>query len=38
MIPWGTRENLRDEEFYNRTRELNNLKSLLETTSSGNAP
>ncbi len=38
MIPWGTRENLRDNEFYNRKRELNNIKSLLETTSQGNAP
>lgn len=38
MIPWGTRENLSDDEFYNRTRELNNMKSLLETTANGNAP
>lgn len=27
-----------DDEFYNRTRELNNMKSLLETTANGNAP
>ena len=27
-----------DEEFYNRTRELNNMKSLLETTANGNVP
>ena len=38
MIPWGTRENLEPDEFYNRKRELNNLKNLLETTSTGNAP
>lgn len=38
MIPWGTRENLEIDEFYNRKRELNNLKNLLETTSTGNAP
>ena len=38
MIPWGTRENLREDEFYNRTAEIDNLKSLLQTTSNGNAP
>ncbi len=38
MIPWGTRENLREDEFYNRVKELDNLKSLLETTANGNAP
>ena len=38
MIPWGTRENLREDEFYNRTTEIDNLKSLLQTTSNGNAP
>ena len=38
MIPWGTRENLREDEFYNRVAETDNLKSLLNTTSNGNAP
>ena len=38
MIPWGTRENLREDEFYNRIAEIDNLKSLLQTTSNGNAP
>ncbi len=38
MIPWGTRENLSEEEFYNRVAELDNLKSLLNTTANGNAP
>lgn len=38
MIPWGTRENLREDEFYNRVAEIDNLKSLLNTTSNGNAP
>ena len=38
MIPWGTRENLSEDEFYNRIAEIDNLKSLLNTTSNGNAP
>ena len=38
MIPWGTRENLREDEFYNRIAEIDNLKSLLHTTANGNAP
>lgn len=38
MIPWGTRQNLNDDEFYNRVSELNQMKSLLNTTSYGNAP
>ncbi|WP_220607552.1 AAA family ATPase [Methanobrevibacter oralis] len=37
-MPWGTRGNLNDDEFYNRTSELDNLKSLLNTTANGNAP
>jgi hypothetical protein len=24
-LPWGTRQNLSDDEFYNRTRELINM-------------
>ena len=36
--PWGTRENLREVEFYNRVAEIDNLKSLLNTASNGNAP
>ena len=35
MIPWGTRENLREDEFYNRVAEIDNLKSLLNTTFCG---
>ncbi len=31
MIPWGTRENLREDEFYNRVAEIDNLKSILNT-------
>lgn len=38
MIPWGTRQNLTDDEFYNRVNELNTMKSLLQTTSDGNPP
>ena len=38
MIPWGTRENLNEDEFYNRTAEIDNLKSLLNTTANANAP
>lgn len=38
MITWGTRENLNEDEFYNREMELDNIKSLLNTTSNGNAP
>jgi len=37
-LPWGNNQNLTDDEFYNRDYELNNLKSLLETTSQGHAP
>jgi len=38
MIPWGTREKLSEDEFYNRTKELDNIKSLLKTTANGNPP
>lgn len=31
-IPWGNNENLDDEQFYNRTIELNHLKQILLTT------
>ncbi len=37
-LPWGTNQNLTDEEFYNRYWELNNIKTFLETTEKGNAP
>ena len=37
-LPWGNNQNLTDDEFYNRDYELNNIKSLLETTSQGHAP
>ncbi|MBE6512937.1 MAG: ATP-binding protein [Methanobrevibacter olleyae] len=38
MIPWGTRQKLNDDEFYNRVSELNQMNSLLNTTANGNAP
>ena len=31
-LPWGTNQNLTDNEFYNRKWELNNIKTFLETT------
>jgi Cdc6-like AAA superfamily ATPase len=37
-LPWGTNQNLTDEEFYNRTSELINIKNLLQSTSQGHAP
>ncbi|MBE6494486.1 MAG: ATP-binding protein [Methanosphaera stadtmanae] len=37
-LPWGTNQNLTDEEFYNRQWELDNIKTFLETTGKGNAP
>ena len=37
-LPWGTNQNLTDDEFYNRKWELNNIKTFLETTANGNAP
>ena len=37
-LPWGTNQNLTDDEFYNRKWELNNIKTFLETTTNGNAP
>ncbi len=37
-LPWGTNQNLTDEEFYNRKWELDNIKTFLNTTANGNAP
>lgn len=37
-LPWGTRQNLSDDEFYNRTRELSNIKNLLYSTAQANPP
>ena len=37
-LPHGNNINLKEGEFYNRSRELNRIKSLLETTEDGNAP
>ena len=37
-LPWGTNQNLTDEEFYNRESELINIKNLLQSTGQGHAP
>ena len=37
-LPWGTNQNLNDDEFYNRKWELNTINTFLETTANGNAP
>jgi len=37
-LPWGTSKILTDEEFFNRTQEISNLKNLLNSTSENNAP
>ena len=37
-LPWGTNQNLTDDEFYNRKWELDTINTFLETTSNGNAP
>ena len=37
-LPWGSNQNLTDEEFYNRENELINLKNILHSTSQGHAP
>ena len=37
-LPWGTNQNLTDEEFYNRKSELINIKNLLQSTGQGHAP
>lgn len=38
VLPWGNREILSDDEFYNRSMEIANVKNLLSSTESGNAP
>ena len=37
-LPWGTSKFLTDEEFFNRTQEINNLTNLLNSTGENNAP
>ena len=37
-LPHGNNINLKEGEFYNRSKELGRIKSLLETTEDGNAP
>lgn len=37
-LPWGTNQNLTDDEFYNRKWELDTINTFLETTANGNAP
>ena len=37
-LPWGTNQNLTDDEFYNRKSELVNMKNLLQSTGQGHAP
>ena len=37
-LPWGTSKVLTDEEFFNRTQEISNLKNLLNSTRENNAP
>ena len=37
-LPWATSKVLNDEEFFNRTQEISNLTSLLNTTGENNAP
>ena len=38
QLPLPDKQNLTDEEFFNRTTELTNLTNLLNSTQSGNAP
>ena len=38
QIPWGNNQNLNENQFYNRNKELTTFKSFLETTSTGNPP
>ncbi len=38
QLPLPDKQNLTDEEFFNRTTELANLINLLNSTQSGNAP
>ena len=37
-IPWGNDQNIKDTEFYNRTQEIDEIKSLLNTTQNGHGP
>lgn len=37
-LPWGTNQNLTDDEFYNRKWELDTINTFLETTANGNSP
>lgn len=37
-LPWGNKQNLTDDEFFNRNYELDNIKRLLASTSQENAP
>lgn len=38
ILPMADRNELTDDEFFNRSAELDNLFNLLESTSNGNAP
>jgi len=37
-LPWGTNSQLKNEQFYNRTQDINHLKNLLETTRNATPP
>lgn len=37
-LPWGTNQNLDDNQFYNRENEIVQFKNLLNSTKEGNAP
>ena len=37
-LPWGTNQNLTDDEFYNRKWGLNTINTFLQTTANENAP
>jgi AAA+ ATPase superfamily predicted ATPase len=37
-LPWGTNSQLKNEQFYNRTHDINHLKNLLETTRNATPP
>ena len=38
LLPWGTRQKLSDEEFFNRKIELSNIKNQLYCTKDSNPP
>lgn len=38
QLPWPTSKYLTDDEFYNRTQEINNLINILKSTGENNAP